>query len=147
MSGPTVEVVFTEAELWCIIDLVRETQAHNREWAKLPMRELQEAVLTAKVSTFKKATVRLDAADCWAISRQIPSGLSVGTQNVGRTILESVFLALRELEPLEATEEAEPDAPGESAVPAAFAAWSQEEARAQAVWVKMQEEEGTVGSD
>ena len=127
MEAAWVEVSFTETELWLLSDLVRDHGQQGREWDKALMRALQEAVLMAGESPEKKAAIRLTAADCWQITRQIPSLLSVGTQNVGRAILMSVFLALRELEPVAI--EAEPDAPGESAVPGAFAtAWEQEEA-------------------
>lgn len=129
MNSPTVDVVFTLDELWQLLDHVREHQAHGREWSKDFMRSLQEAVIEANASTEHKATVTLDAADCWQISRQIPSGLMVGTQNVGRMILLAVFTGLRVLEPVVPADAGEPDAPGESAVPGAFVgAWAADEA-------------------
>lgn len=123
MDAPTVDIVFTMDELWPIVDYVREHQAHGREWSKGTMRAFQEALLNAIDSPEHKATVTLDAADCWQITRQIPSGLMVGTQNLGRILLIQAFLGLRELEPVGAVTE-----PGEIAVPSIFSgAWEADE--------------------
>lgn len=136
MNAASVDVAFTLEELWCLVDHVRDHQAGGREWDKGTMRALQEAVLIARADEGQKATVRLEAAGAWQITRQVPSVLSVGTRNVGRSILESVYLALRELEPLEPlTVDTNPI---KSAVAEVFQRWAREEdARALKVWEEM----------
>lgn len=131
---PAISVTLEEA--WALARYVRQTDKLGMEHDKDQQQRLHVALAWLKENPASTYDLDVDEAYCWWADRQVPDQVTVGTAQVGRNLLLKVQAALRAVS---ATEDAEPDAPGESAVPAAFAAWSQEEARAQAEWEKMQE--------
>lgn len=118
---PAIE--FTLSELLALHDNCREAQSHGRAWdgdgISHPKRAFMRRVLAAIVAAQKagKAVLELEEADLWQIDDQIPSGLMRGTDHIGYQI---VLKIAPHLAAMEAVEAAEPDAPGESAVPGVF---------------------------
>jgi len=84
----------TREELWAIHDYVRQHDKLGQEWDRDLNTRLMEALLDAQANPDRMATLMLFEEELWQIDRQIPSGLMIGTQPVGRTLLLKVMQLL-----------------------------------------------------
>ena len=81
----------TVDELWAIHDYVRQHDKLGQEWDRDFTTRVMAAIQDASASPDQAATVMCLEEDLWQIDRQIPSGLMVGTQPVGKTLLTKVM--------------------------------------------------------
>lgn len=81
-------------ELWAIHDYVRQHDKSGQEWDKDFGTRLLEAILEAQDHPSRSASLLCFEEELWQMDRQVPSGLMVGTQPVGRNLLLKIMALL-----------------------------------------------------
>ena len=81
-------------ELWAIHDYVRQHDKLGQEWDKDFGTRLMEAILEAQNHPRRSASLLCFEEELWQMDRQLPSGLMVGTQPVGRNLLLKIMALL-----------------------------------------------------
>ena len=117
-----VTLVLGLDEIWAIRDFVRQLDKLGQEWDKDFQRRLYAAMAVAKADENRQAPFIVESEDeLWQITRQIPSTLMVGTQPVGRNLLEKAQAALLEWVPV-----SDDDEPTKEALPGFIVAFQAE---------------------
>ena len=117
-------VTLTSDELWAVRDFVRQHDRLGQEWDKDFERRLFSAMAVAKEDINRQAPFTFESEDeLWQITRQIPSTLMVGTQQVGRLLLEKVQAAILAWVPAESHDD---DGPAKGPLPSCMDAWNAE---------------------
>ena len=89
----------TSDEAWALHDFIRQHDKLGCEWDRGFMRRVHRAILETQAAPGHDVSLMVLSPDeLWQIDRQIPSGLMVGTQNIGRKLLSKAMALLKKME-------------------------------------------------